>query len=48
MKYDNQIIAYYTTDTGILATPIYLDDTWVEGLSSGFGLTAFGLYSFGH
>lgn len=48
MKYDNQIIAYYTTDDSILASKIYLDETWVEALSSGFGLTAFGLYRFGY
>lgn len=48
MKYENEIIVYYTTTPVNLEVPLYPDASWVEGLSSGFGLTAFGLYPFGH
>ena len=42
----NEIIVYiYTEEQSI--QPLFLEATWVEALSSGFGQSYFGLYEFG-
>ena len=43
----NQITVYITDNVDNKITALYLEASWVEQLSAGFGQTYFGLYGFG-
>ncbi len=44
---DNTITVYITDNVDNKITILYLEAAWVEALSSGYGLTPYGLIGYG-
>lgn len=47
MEKKNTIIIYYTDTPKNKINVVYLDTSWIDQYSAGFGMTAFGLWQFG-